>query len=74
MKHLPFILLFRSLSRNDLVEYVKTHYGASRMVLAAAGGVKHEDLVKLAETHLGSLSGSLDTKIPLPTHCRFTGN
>lgn len=64
----------QSLSRNDLVEYIKTHYGASRMVLAAAGGVKHEDLVKIAQTHLGSLSASLDSKVSLPTRCRFTGS
>ena len=44
------------------------------MVLAAAGGVKHEDLVQLAEKHLGTLSNSLDTKVTAPAKCRFTGN
>ncbi len=67
-------LFIRSLSRSDLVEYVKTHYQAPRMVLAASGGIKHEDLVSLAQKHLGSLSGSMNTKVTLPSRCRFTGN
>jgi processing peptidase subunit beta len=44
------------------------------MVLAAAGGIKHEDLVELAQKSLGSLSNSFDAKITAPTKCRFTGN
>lgn len=30
--------VFRSINRNDLVEYITTHYKGPRMVLAAAGG------------------------------------
>uniref|UniRef100_A0A0A9WF18 Mitochondrial-processing peptidase subunit beta n=1 Tax=Lygus hesperus TaxID=30085 RepID=A0A0A9WF18_LYGHE len=43
----------KSISRNDLVEYIKTYYKPSRMVLAGAGGVDHDQLVKLAEEHFG---------------------
>jgi processing peptidase subunit beta len=64
----------KSLSRNDLSEYIKTHYRGSRMVLAAAGGVKHDDLVTLANQHLGSLSSSPEGLAPLTSRCRFTGS
>lgn len=32
------IYTYRSISREDLVNYISTHYIAPRMVLAAAGG------------------------------------
>ena len=43
------------------------------MVLAAAGGVKHEDLVAMAEKYLGA-SPKPDGKADIPTRCRFTGS
>ena len=64
---------YRSLSRNDLSDYVKSHYLSSRMVLAGAGGVQHDDLVKLANQHLGSLNSSSGSQPPTPARCRFTG-
>ncbi|KAJ3402161.1 hypothetical protein CcCBS67573_g05476 [Chytriomyces confervae] len=45
----------KSISRADLVQYAESNYTPDRMVLAAAGGVDHDALVKLAETHFGSL-------------------
>jgi processing peptidase subunit beta len=36
--------------------YVRTHYRAPRMVLAAAGGVSHDQLVRLSEEHFGKLN------------------
>lgn len=36
------IFSFRTLTRQDLVEYVNSHFKAPRMVLAAAGGRSHE--------------------------------
>merc|ERR1711962_810169 len=32
----------KSISRNDLVEYINNHYKGPRIVLAAAGGVNHD--------------------------------
>ena len=32
------MLLCRTITRDDLVEYINKHYSAPRMVLAAAGG------------------------------------
>ena len=44
------------------------------MVLAAAGGVKHETLVDLASKHLGALGGKVEGTLPQPpAYCRFTG-
>lgn len=45
----------RSLTRNDLIDYIKTHYTADRFVIAAAGAVDHKQLVDLTEKHFGSL-------------------
>ena len=44
-----------SISRNDLTNYIKSKYTADRMVLVGAGGVEHEELVKLAEKHFSGL-------------------
>merc|ERR1719357_1483642 len=65
----------KSLSRRDLSDFIKTHYQGSRMVLAAAGGVQHEKLVKLANEHLGSLPNVYsEGQPPVPSRCRFTGS
>jgi mitochondrial-processing peptidase subunit beta len=45
----------RSITRADLQDYIKTHYTADRMVIAAAGAVDHEQFVKLVEKHFAAL-------------------
>ena len=45
----------RSLNADDLKNYVSTHYKPHRMVLAAAGDVDHDEMVKLAESSFGSI-------------------
>lgn len=42
----------KSFTRDNLFEYTKTYYTNDNIILAAAGNVKHEHLVKLAEKHL----------------------
>lgn len=65
----------RSITRKDLVEYIETHYKGPRIVLAGAGGVDHDELVKLAEKHLGGLKITYDSvEIPILKPCRFTGS
>ncbi|TPX34233.1 hypothetical protein SmJEL517_g03083 [Synchytrium microbalum] len=49
----------KSITRKDLTDYITTNYTPDRMVLAAAGGVDHDSLVKLAEKHFGSLAAGL---------------
>lgn len=44
-----------SIQRDDLSNYIKTNYTADRMVLVGAGGVDHDELVKLAEKHFSGL-------------------
>jgi predicted Zn-dependent peptidase len=50
--------LVAGMSRDDIAGYMTRQYGAERMVLAAAGKVDHEALVRLAEDALGGLRSS----------------
>lgn len=45
----------RAMTRQHLVDYIKTNYTAPRMVIAAAGAVDHASLSKAAEAAFGSL-------------------
>jgi len=64
----------KSITAKDLRDYIKTHYKAPRMVLAAAGGVNHDELVKYAEQHFGGLSSDNNTEVQSLQPCRFTGS
>ncbi|XP_067132917.1 mitochondrial-processing peptidase subunit beta [Centruroides vittatus] len=64
----------KSISRDDLVDYINNHYKGSRIVLAGAGGIKHDELVKYANKYLGSLSNEYKSGIPEALPCRFTGS
>jgi len=54
----------KKINRNDLMEYVKTHYQPHRIVVAASGAVKHENIVQLAESSFGRLQ-STDNSRPI---------
>ena len=57
-------------SRDDLEGFVKEHYGPGQMVLAAAGAVDHDALVRAAER----LFGDMTPKTPyVPDTARFAG-
>lgn len=45
----------RTISKRDLQSYIRLNYTAPRMVLAAAGGVDHDELVGLAERAFAGL-------------------
>ncbi|HJU20582.1 MAG TPA: pitrilysin family protein [Stellaceae bacterium] len=47
--------IIRRLSRDAVIAYLRDHYGAERMVLAASGNVAHERVVALAEDLLSGL-------------------
>lgn len=66
----------KSIQKQDLINYVQSHYKGPRMVLAGAGGVDHNQLVKLAEQHFGNISTKYDgAEIPpLSLETRFTGS
>lgn len=62
----------KSICRRDLVDYIDTHYKAPRIVLAAAGGVRHDDLVALADRYFGRLP-SQDSDTPTLEPARYVG-
>jgi len=64
----------KSITAKNLRDYISTHYKAPRMVLAAAGGVNHDELVKYAEQHFGGLSSDNNTEVQSLQPCRFTGS
>lgn len=45
----------RAFNREDLSRFVAQHYRPDRMILAAAGGVDHDEIVKMAEQMFGGL-------------------
>ena len=47
--------IVRQLTRDHLSAYLQTNYGASTMVLSAAGNIAHEALVDMAETAFGTV-------------------
>lgn len=51
----------QTIGRDDLVNYIQTNYTADRMVLVGAGGVPHDELVKLAEKHLSGIKAQPPT-------------
>uniref|UniRef100_H3BB10 Cytochrome b-c1 complex subunit 1, mitochondrial n=1 Tax=Latimeria chalumnae TaxID=7897 RepID=H3BB10_LATCH len=65
----------KTVTRAELQEYISHHYKAPRMVLAAAGGVKHNELVNLAKEHFSGVSFEYEADaIPVLSPCRFTGS
>ncbi|XP_072277308.1 cytochrome b-c1 complex subunit 1, mitochondrial [Pyxicephalus adspersus] len=65
----------KKLTRADLLEYVNRNFKAPRTVLAAAGGINHNELCELAQRHFSGLSTQYEKDaIPVLTPCRFTGS
>ncbi|CAM9365220.1 unnamed protein product, partial [Phaeothamnion confervicola] len=64
----------RSLRREDLTNYIRSHYTARRMVVAGAGAIDHAELVDLAERHFGHLPAEPPPgSVVAPDAARFTG-
>ena len=51
-----------SFSRDALVRYLKTRYTPERLVISAAGAIKHEEIVALATETFGKLPGGRDVE------------
>ncbi|KAB1276033.1 Mitochondrial-processing peptidase subunit beta [Camelus dromedarius] len=64
----------KSINRKDLVDYITTHYKGPRIVLAAAGGVSHDELLELAKFHFGDSLSTHQGEIPALPPCKFTGS
>ncbi|MGB9152980.1 MAG: pitrilysin family protein [Alphaproteobacteria bacterium] len=63
--------VIRSLSRQDLFDYVAQHYTPGNMVVAAAGAVDHNQLVDLANSAYGDMKYVPQLIRPAPA--RYTG-
>ena len=50
----------QAITRNDLTRYIDTHYHPARIVLAGAGGVDHDQLVKLGDKYFSRLGRTMD--------------
>jgi len=46
----------KAITQKDLRDYIDYNYTAPRLVLAAAGGIEHEEVVGIAEKYFGGLS------------------
>ena len=62
--------LVRSFSRKTVAGYMADHYGSETMILAAAGSLRHDDVVALAERHF---SGIGKAKPMSEEHARYQG-
>ena len=64
----------RSITRKNLQDYIQTHYTADRMVVAAAGAVDHDELVKLAERHFAALPSKSTVDFAAMPPVQYTGS
>jgi len=63
----------KSINRTDLLDYIGKHYQPHQIYLAAAGGVDHAELVKLAEKHFGDMKTTHVSQVEYPP-ARYTGS
>jgi len=61
-----------NMTKDTLSSYVKQHYQGGRLVLAAAGGVSHSQVVDLAKKYLGGVSN--DVGVATGSTHRYTGS
>jgi processing peptidase subunit beta len=62
----------KSITRDNLVQYVKNNYTADRMVVVAAGAVDHNQVSSLADKYFGNVGRSTAVRPSVPT--KFTGS
>jgi processing peptidase subunit beta len=63
----------KTINRQQILDYVNTHYTAPRMVVAGAGAVDHDELVKLSDKLLGNVPTE-GKRAPVMEPARFTGS
>lgn len=64
----------RSINRNDLTNYIRSHYTAPRMVVAASGAVNHDQVCDLANKSFANLPQSSDFDFGTLGSFDFTGS
>jgi predicted Zn-dependent peptidase len=53
------------LTRDEILAYLRQHYAPQRMVVAAAGNLRHDEIVRLVQQYLGGLSGKPEPRSPV---------
>jgi len=64
----------KKISRDDIVQFVNSHYTTDRMVIAATGAVDHDELVKLVEDKFSTVRQSPEGPAPVKDEPKFLGN
>ena len=64
----------KAITRNDLIEYINTYYTPPHMVIAAAGGVKHEEIVAQAEKLFAKIPAGTTHANIREVQTEFTGS
>lgn len=64
----------KNITRNDLIEYINTYYTAPHMVIAAAGAVRHEDIVAQAEKLFSKIPATSEISSVRDVRVQFTGS
>jgi predicted Zn-dependent peptidase len=57
--------VIRSMPRHALTNYMRAHYGTRNVVVAAAGNLNHEEVVRLTQQHFADLPTTLVGEPPL---------
>ena len=60
----------RAFSRDDLAGFIGAHYAPERMILSAAGGIDHDQIVRLAEGLFGDMTAGA---APVTTPAQYAG-
>ncbi|MCT8991447.1 insulinase family protein [Chelativorans sp. SCAU2101] len=58
----------KSFTSEQLHRFMERQYGADRMVVVAAGGLRHDEFVREVEARLGSFRDKADTALPQYSH------
>ena len=60
----------QAFGKADLRGFIDMHYSPERMILSAAGGIDHDEIVRLAEAAFGDMARA---KTPVPEIATYTG-
>lgn len=64
----------QSITREQIHDYISRHYVAPRMVVAAAGAVNHDDIVKLADKHFSHVPRESPSGPAVMVPAKYTGS
>ena len=61
----------KSFTSKQIHDFINRQYGAERMVVVAAGDIKHDDFVREVEKRLGSFRSKAESQVP--TYAQYIG-